>query len=208
MSDNQAMDTATAPFKEIFDQLFTLLEGLETQTIALQQFLNDERIATDQKLAPYLERAASASNVKWRAARLRMEYLFSPMQMKMAEETSEEKKSPEKRSEEKKFDAKKVEAKKNEAKESDDKKPAQPNLQQNGKQRPPSEGKSEQVGNEKRAVANASDENAKSPERVTHSDAKAADGELSKTKDGESSKAKDRQQSEKADASKSKSQAR
>jgi len=186
MSDNQAMDAATAPFKEIFDQLFTLLEGLETQTIALQQFLNDERVATDQKLAPYLERAARASNVKWRAARLRMEYLFSPMQMKMAEKTSEEKTSQEKRSEEK---------------ESDDKKPAQPNLQaqqQNEKQRPPSEGKSEQVGNEKRAVANASDENAKSSEKVTHSDAKAADGELSKTKDGESSKAKDHQQSEKA----------
>ena len=74
------METDANPLKEVLDELFTLLETLETHSAAVLQFLKDQGITTDEKLAPYLERAGNASNVKWRAARLRMEYLLSPIQ--------------------------------------------------------------------------------------------------------------------------------
>jgi hypothetical protein len=45
------------PLREIFDPMFALLESLETQNIAVVQFLKVEGIAADDKLAPYLERA-------------------------------------------------------------------------------------------------------------------------------------------------------
>ncbi|MDQ1409680.1 MAG: hypothetical protein QOJ41_1415, partial [Acidobacteriaceae bacterium] len=57
------------PIKEILDELFSLLETLETQSLALTQFLKDQGIATEEKLAPYVDRAGNASSVKWRAAR-------------------------------------------------------------------------------------------------------------------------------------------
>jgi hypothetical protein len=74
------METNANPLKEVLDELFTLLETLETHSAAVLQFLKDQGVTTDEKLAPYLERAGNASNVKWRAARLRMEYLLSPIQ--------------------------------------------------------------------------------------------------------------------------------
>jgi hypothetical protein len=77
---SQQMETDANPLKEVLDELFTLLETLETHSAAVLQFLKDQGITTDEKLAPYLERAGNASNVKWRAARLRMEYLLSPIQ--------------------------------------------------------------------------------------------------------------------------------
>ena len=73
------METNPEPIKEILDELFSLLETLETQSLALTQFLKDQGIATEGKLAPYLDRAGNASSVKWRAARARMQYLLSPV---------------------------------------------------------------------------------------------------------------------------------
>jgi hypothetical protein len=72
------MEKDANPIKEVFDELFTLLETLETQNSAVLKFLKDQGIATEQKLAAYLEQAGNASSVKWRAARVRMEYLLSP----------------------------------------------------------------------------------------------------------------------------------
>jgi hypothetical protein len=76
------MENNPEPIKEILEELFSLLETLETQSLALTQFLRDEGIATDEKLAPYLDRAGNASSVKWRAARARMQYLLSPVAKK------------------------------------------------------------------------------------------------------------------------------
>ena len=76
------MENNPEPIKEILDELFSLLESLETQSLALTQFLKDQGIATDKKLAPYLDRAGNASSVKWRAARARMQYLLSPVAKK------------------------------------------------------------------------------------------------------------------------------
>jgi len=94
------------PLTEIFDELFGLLESLEAQSMAVTQFLKDQKIGNDKKLAPYLEQAGNASSVKWRAARARMEYLLAPMQKeadkkKEAEKQESEKKEPEKNESEK-----------------------------------------------------------------------------------------------------------
>ena len=97
------------PLKEIFDELFGLLESLETQGMAVTQFLKDQKIGNDKKLEPYLEQAGNASSVKWRAARARMEYLLAPMQ----KEADAKKKEAEKK-ESGKTEPEKNESKKNE----------------------------------------------------------------------------------------------
>lgn len=74
-----------APVKEVLDDLYTLLESIETQNIAILQFLKDQKIAPDEKLRPYLEQAGNASSVKWRAARARMNHLFAPAPKKATE---------------------------------------------------------------------------------------------------------------------------
>jgi hypothetical protein len=68
---------------------------LETQSLALTQFLKDRGIATNEKLAPYLDRAGNASSVKWRAARARMQYLLSPV----AKQTNDKEKEKNRESE-------------------------------------------------------------------------------------------------------------
>src|ERR1700720_4730076 len=87
------METNPEPIKEILDELFSLLESLETQNLALTQFLKDQGIATDEKLAPYLDRAGNASSVKWRAARARMQYLLSPVKKENDKEKDKNKES-------------------------------------------------------------------------------------------------------------------
>jgi hypothetical protein len=84
------------PVKQLFDDLFTLLEALETQSLAVMELLQDEGIGTEEKLKPYLERAGNASSVKWRAARVRMEYLLTPTKKEeRKEEGNNEKKGAE-----------------------------------------------------------------------------------------------------------------
>jgi hypothetical protein len=75
--------------REVLDDLFTLLEALEAQNIAVLQFLKDQGIAPDDKLAPYLDRAGNASSVRWRAARARMNHLLAPAPEKTSEPTAE-----------------------------------------------------------------------------------------------------------------------
>jgi hypothetical protein len=64
--------------KEILNDLFSHLERLETQSEAILQFLKEKKRVTEKQLAPYLEQAANASNVKWRAARVRIDHLLEP----------------------------------------------------------------------------------------------------------------------------------
>jgi len=64
--------------KEVLNELFSHLERLETQNAAILQFLKEKKRVTDKQLAPFLEQAGNASNVRWRAARVRIEHLLSP----------------------------------------------------------------------------------------------------------------------------------
>lgn len=66
--------------KEVLNELFSHLERLETQSQAILQFLKEKKRVTDKQLAPYLEQAGNASNVKWRAARVRIDHLLEPEQ--------------------------------------------------------------------------------------------------------------------------------
>jgi hypothetical protein len=75
---------------EILDDLIPSLESLEAKSTAVLEFLKKEGIANDEKLAPYLEQAATASNIRWLAVRVRMERLLSS-----AEKESENKRSKE-----------------------------------------------------------------------------------------------------------------
>ena len=73
--------------EQVLEELLPSLEALETQSTAILHFLKDRGIATDEELAPYLERAGNASSVRWRAARLRMTSILSSA-MKSAEQSS------------------------------------------------------------------------------------------------------------------------
>ena len=90
------MENNPGPIKEVLVELFSLLESLETQSLALTQFLKDQGIATDEKLAPYLDRAGNTSSVKWRAARARMQYLLSPVAKKTDDQAKDKNKESEK----------------------------------------------------------------------------------------------------------------
>jgi hypothetical protein len=85
------METQPDTLKEVLSELFALLETQETNSTAVLQLLKDQGIASDEKLSTYLDQAGRASNVKWRAARLRMEYLLTPSQ----KQTSDNNKSKE-----------------------------------------------------------------------------------------------------------------
>lgn len=74
------MDPTVA--EEILNDLIPSLEALETKSTAVLEFLKKEGIASDEKLAPYLEQAASASNVRWLAVRVRIERLLSSVEDK------------------------------------------------------------------------------------------------------------------------------
>src|SRR5712671_3438114 len=78
------METQSDALKEVLSELFALLEAQETSSAAVLQLLKDQRIVSDEKLSTYLDQAGRASNVKWRAAPMRMEYLLTPIQKETA----------------------------------------------------------------------------------------------------------------------------
>ena len=63
--------------QDILTEVFSYFEPLDAQTSALLQFLKAKGLATDEELAPFLEQAGNASNVRWLAARVRIASLLS-----------------------------------------------------------------------------------------------------------------------------------
>ncbi|HWO31158.1 MAG TPA: hypothetical protein VNO32_20375 [Candidatus Acidoferrum sp.] len=76
--------------REMLHELFTSLEALETQSSAITQFLKDKGITNEEELAPYLERAGNASNVRWLGTRVRMDHLLSSAMKTPEKETRKE----------------------------------------------------------------------------------------------------------------------
>ena len=83
--------------KEVLNTLFSHLEKLETQTEGLTLFLKEKKKVTDAQLAPYLEQAGKASNVRWRAARVRIEYLIDGAEREEEKKRKEESEREQKR---------------------------------------------------------------------------------------------------------------
>jgi outer membrane biosynthesis protein TonB len=63
--------------EQILDELYSSLEDAETRSTAVLLFLKEQGIASEEKLAPYFDQAGKASDVRWRAARVRMGSLLA-----------------------------------------------------------------------------------------------------------------------------------
>jgi hypothetical protein len=79
--------------RELLNELSSSLEKLETQHAALLQFLKDEGIVTEERLSANLTQAGNSSEVRWRAARVRLESLVSSEERK-EEQRAEKEKQP------------------------------------------------------------------------------------------------------------------
>lgn len=76
--------------RNYLNELGSSLENLEAQQGALLQLLKDKGIVTDNELAPYLNQAGNASSVRWRAAHLRLEHIFSAAAQKEQQAAKQE----------------------------------------------------------------------------------------------------------------------
>ena len=94
--------------QQIFDELLSSLEPLDTQNAALLQFLKAKGIATDEELAPFLEQAGNASNVRWLGARIRIRSLISSA-MKPEEQSASKSDEPTAETSEERAEATKTE---------------------------------------------------------------------------------------------------
>ena len=63
--------------QDILTEVFSALEPLDARSAGILQFLKTKGLATEEELAPFLDQAENASNVRWLAARVRIASLLS-----------------------------------------------------------------------------------------------------------------------------------
>jgi hypothetical protein len=101
---------------EILDELFSSFEKAETDTGAILLLLKERGIASEEKLAPFIEEASRMSEVRWRAARVRMGALLKSA-MKTPEQPAEQKTAANRDQEKKPAEEKKEPAEMNQPEE-------------------------------------------------------------------------------------------
>ncbi len=62
--------------QELLDEVISSFEAQETQSRALLGLLKEKELAGEEEISRQMEQAAKASNVRWRAVRVRMERLL------------------------------------------------------------------------------------------------------------------------------------
>jgi hypothetical protein len=75
--------------QQILDELIPMLRAIDAQSSAAVEFLKAKGMTTHDEFGQYLQQASDASDVRWLAARLRLERLFSTAESE-AKETVEE----------------------------------------------------------------------------------------------------------------------
>ena len=167
------MDADADIIDQVLDELIPVLETLETRSAAILLLLKDRGMARDEQLAPYLEEAANASNVKWLAARLRMKSVLSSA-LKTAEQSlllssrkaGEKQESETQESSEKPVrEAKSLDSEKDSQK-SESQRPAQPEQTKNQKETVAKEGEDKEAEEKKQGTnktqSNAGDQGSES----------------------------------------------
>lgn len=76
---------------EILDELDPIFQNADASA-GIVRLLKDKGIVNDDELAPYLEQAATAGSIKWRATRLRLARLLESAVKTIEEELREEQK--------------------------------------------------------------------------------------------------------------------
>ena len=77
--------------EEILDELDPIFQSTGTSA-GIVRLLKDKGIVNDDDLAPYLEQAATAGSIKWRATRLRLERILKSAVKSIEDELSEKQK--------------------------------------------------------------------------------------------------------------------
>ncbi len=82
--------------KQIFDELISSLEPLESQNTAILQLLKSKGLATDEELKPFLDQAANTASVRWLGVRVRTDALLTKALASTSEQPESKAKTAEK----------------------------------------------------------------------------------------------------------------
>lgn len=73
---------------EILEELSSAMQRVEAQSAAVLELVQKKGIATQEELAPYLERASASSSVRWTATRARLGRLLEGLEQRQRQENA------------------------------------------------------------------------------------------------------------------------